>query len=105
MAITKTSRVERVLIVLNEDGSLKGAHQEQEEMLAEDGTILSQRQLLPEPLTPETLAAALPSQAALAAQVEALLASLASVTADRDAKAGRITELEAQVAAMQGASP
>lgn len=119
MAIVKTTRVERVLIVLAADGTLKGAHQEREEVIAEDGAVLSQRQLPPEPLTGDALAAVLPSQSALSSQVGSLQAALAEMTADRDAQARmasaaeafgndlsqRVSALEAQIAAMQGASP
>lgn len=94
MALAKSARVERVLIVFGPDGTLKGAHQEREEIISEDGAILSQRQLPPEPLTPGALAALMPEQAVLIAQVAVLQEVLATVTNDRDIKSAALAESE-----------
>ena len=74
-----TIHVERVLIVLNPDGTLKGAHQESLQTY-DDG---SARQLPASGLDAATLAAILPDQAALAAQVQALTVERDAATAIR----------------------
>lgn len=94
MTILKTIYAERVLIVLNADGSIKGAHQDRIETISEGDNIISQRMLGAEALEPATLAAVLPDRAALVAQVQ----QLADVTAERDA-------LRAQVTSLQQSSP
>lgn len=85
MAITRTTYPERVLIVLAADGSLRGAHQEQIETIADGGDVISTRQLSASPLDAATLATVLPDAAALLAQVQSLTDQLAAVTAERDA--------------------
>lgn len=75
MAITRNTYVERVLITLNQDGSVRAAHQESISVLTEDGEVLSTRQEIAVPLAPETLATLLPDQAALLAQISALQAA------------------------------
>ena len=81
MAIEKTAYVERVLIVLNADGTLKGAHQELLEVYADAGTVVASRQLPAAPLDAATLATALPSQSALLSQVAALTPQRSDETA------------------------
>lgn len=78
MSMHKSTYIERVLIVLNPNGSLKGAQQESLATIRDGETVLATVQ---EPLTALTevaLAQALPTQGAL-------LAQLAAVTAERDA--------------------
>ena len=41
MALTKTTYVERVLIVLNEDGTYKAAHKETQDVVRDGETVLS----------------------------------------------------------------
>ena len=77
MSIQKTSYIERVLIALHPDGSIKGAHQESLLVVKDGETVLSTTQLGAVGLTAEALALALPAQGAL-------LAQLAAVTAERD---------------------
>jgi len=77
MSIQKTSYIERVLIALHPDGSIKGAHQESLLVVKDGETVLSTTQLGAVGLTAEALALALPTQGAL-------LAQLAAVTAERD---------------------
>lgn len=101
MAITTTSYVERVLIVLNEDGSLKGAHQEQLTINRDGSTVINAFQGLPEPLTAGTLASVLPAQTALAAQVQELTIVLAEITAARDAAVATIAERDATIADLE----
>lgn len=93
MAITDTSYTERVLIVLNPDGSLKGVHQERLREVRDGNSLLSASQLPAEPLAAETLAAVLPQQAALLAQIAALVV-------ERDAAVA-----EAAALRQPGASP
>lgn len=94
MAITRTSYPERVMIVLNADGSLKGAHQESLERLEEDGVLLQERQLSAVPVVAATLASVLPDTATLQAQIMALTAERDAAVAERDA-------LQAQIASLQ----
>lgn len=86
MALTRTIYPERVLIVLNPDGSMKGAHQETLEVLAEDGVTIHTRHHAAAPLDAASLAGVLPNTAALLA---------ASATAQT-----RIAELEKQLASL-----
>lgn len=51
----KRTHIERVLIVLNEDGTLKAAHQESLERVFDGDEIYAERQLGAEPLDGETL--------------------------------------------------
>lgn len=82
--ITETSRTERVLIVLNPDGSLKGAHGERlHEVRSSDGNLIAARQTV-EPYSAAALEAALPGVAALTARVLELEASEASLTSARN---------------------
>lgn len=111
MALSQETYVERVLIVLNPDGTLKGAHQESLEVIKNDGEAVSEKQLAAAPLDTETLASILPDQAALAAQVQVLTDDLAAMTAERDAlsaQAGNpsgggeaVTALQARIALKQ----
>lgn len=84
MAIARTSYPERVLIVLNADGSLKGAHQETLEQVIDGADVLSAKMLPAAPLDAATLASVLPSQGALAAQVQALTAERNALQTERD---------------------
>lgn len=85
MTITRTSYPERVLIVLNADGTLKGAHVEHLEILADGGDVLQSRQLPAVALNGDALAGLLPEQSALLAQVQALTDALTAANAARDA--------------------
>ena len=44
MPITRTAYPERILIVLNPDGTMKGAHQEAIETIADGAEVLSVKQ-------------------------------------------------------------
>lgn len=85
MAITKTTYVERVLITLAQDGSLKGAHQESISEIKDGAVVLAQKMEAAEPLDAITLAEILPDHAALIAEIAALNISLSEATAERDA--------------------
>lgn len=56
MTMTQTSYVERLVIVLNADGTLKGAHSESLETIANDGTTIVERMLDAEPITAAQIA-------------------------------------------------
>lgn len=94
MAITKTSYVERVLIVLNPDGTLKGAHSQTLDAIVEDGVVLKESQGDAVPVDAASLASVLPDQASLVAQVQAL-------TADRDAHDAEKAALQAEIDALK----
>lgn len=108
MAITVTSYPERILIVLNPDGSLKGAHQERLETIVDGETVINAKQLGAEPLDEAALVAVLPDQAALAAQVQSLtdqVAALEAAKADLEGQLGQqggpivsVTPYQARVA-------
>lgn len=83
MALTKTEFTERVLIVLNEDGSFRGAHKEGLSILRADGVVVNVMQGSPEPLQAGDLEALLPSLADLIAALDA--ANQALETASNDA--------------------
>lgn len=73
----KESHIERVLIVLNPDGSLKAAQGERlERVLDDDGSVVAERYLPAEPLTEETLAKVLPDKARLIADLSLALADI-----------------------------
>ncbi|MBM3552154.1 MAG: hypothetical protein FJX45_10380 [Alphaproteobacteria bacterium] len=84
---------ERVLIVLNQDGSLKGAHQERIDQVVVDGEIVYTRQLAAEPLDSVALASVLPTQGALMAELAAAHASI-------EEKATALEQAETQLAAL-----
>lgn len=91
MTITRTTYTERVLIVLNPDGTLKGAHSEAVEIVRDGDEVLSAKQVPAAPIDATALASVLPDQAALVAQVAAL-------TAERDAlvaQAGQAQQAQA----------
>lgn len=71
MALTQEIYTERVLIVLNPDGSFRGAHQEKFRRVMDGETVLQAIQSPAEPVTAETLASVLPGQASLLAQLAA----------------------------------
>lgn len=96
MPITNTTHVDRVLIVLNPDGTLKGAHAEKLRRVADGATVLQETIMPAEPLTADMLAAVIPKQAALAAQVAALAAERdAAVAAKAQAEAALATAVDA----------
>lgn len=86
MPITRTTYAERILIVLNPDGTMKGAHQEAIETIADGADVLSVKQTAAAPLDAATLAAVLPDQGSLLSQVQTLTDALATMTTDRDAE-------------------
>ena len=108
MALTEISYPERVLIVLNADGTLKGAHQERLREIR-DGDVLITASMLPaEPVAAETLAAILPS-GTLAAQVQSLIGQLTtyqtaeqSLTEQVGTLTSEKTAVEAVVVSLQG---
>lgn len=105
MPITKSSYVERILIVLNEDGTVKGAHQNSLNTIHEDGAILRQIQGDAVAMDAATLAAVLPDQAALLAQVQALMAERDALQATVDGHAAEVAALQAQIDAHQPQPP
>lgn len=84
MAITDTTYVERILIVLNEDGTFKAAHKESQRVVKDGDTILSRSLAPASALAANDLAGVLPDSAALVAQVAALQSDLAFMTQERD---------------------
>ncbi len=76
MTITKSQWVERILIVRNEDGSIKGAQQEQFVIVRDGDSIISSQQLAAEPVDPRILAGLIDSGP--------IISQLAQVTAERD---------------------
>lgn len=85
MTITKTSYVERVLIVLNADGTLKGAHSQTLDAIVEDGVVLRETQGDAVPVDAASLSIALPDKGALVEQVQALTSERDSLATERDA--------------------
>lgn len=83
MALTKQTFIERILIVLNSDGSFKGAHQESLTLIEDDNTVMSSVQEPAVGLTASALLQVLPNQAALLAQLDEL-------TKERDALLAKV---------------
>lgn len=79
--MAKISYVERLLIALNEDGTVKGAAQYK--MTKWDDPEIPDKPGDAEPLDPAAIAVALPAQAALLAQVGALQAACRAETSAR----------------------
>ena len=77
MALSEISYVERVLIVLNPDGTFKGAHAEQLREIRDGDKVLSAQQTTT-PLTADALTTVLPDTATM-------LTSIKSIEAERDA--------------------
>lgn len=92
MTITQTDYVERVLIVLNPDGSFRGAHAERLREVREDGMVISARQDV-QPLGPDDLTAVLPNAAVLMTDLAASERTLAAVIAERDALQAKLDTL------------
>lgn len=90
----RTTYVERVMIVLNPDGTLKGAHQDKLERITSNGETLVERMLGAEPLDAAALASVLPDHAALAAQVQAL-------TDERDDLAAKLAAANDEIEALK----
>lgn len=84
MALTKTTYTERVLIVLNEDGTFKAAHKETQDVVRDGETVISRTLAPAAPLAEADLAGVLPDAAALTAQLVAKDAELVAMTAERD---------------------
>lgn len=97
MALQRSSRVERVLLVLSETGVLRGAHQERIETITEDGAVIQVRQLAAEPLDAAALAGVLPGEATLLAQIGTLTAERDAAVAALSAAESRVSELEARL--------
>lgn len=94
MSLEKTTYVERVLIVLNSDGTLKGAAQYSLSTITDDGEVISTQDGAAEVVNEATLASLLPDTATLTAQVSQLQAELTTSTE-------QISTLEAQIATLQ----
>lgn len=75
MALSERTYIERILVVLNADGTIRGAHQERIREILDDGAVLSVRSIPAEPVDGTALASALP-QAALLAQISDLTTRL-----------------------------
>jgi hypothetical protein len=83
----EVSYVERVLIVLNPDGTLKGAHQETLNEVRKDGAVIATQYLPAAPLDAEALKAILPDRAAAIAQaanLQDVVATLSQALADKN---------------------
>lgn len=84
MTIIKVEYPRDIAICLNADGSLIGAHQCRYRSFIEDGVEHDPKMLDAEPIDAKTLAAVLPGQAKLMAQVQGLVDELKATAADRD---------------------
>lgn len=81
MALTDTAYVERVLIVLNQDKTMKAAHQERRRTVSDGETVIADTMLGAEPLDVSTLAVVLPDSAVLIAENQRLQAELSAALA------------------------
>lgn len=98
MALEKQEYVERIVIVLNPDGTLKGAHQETLTHYVDDGTIVASRQQTPVGVDSATLSRIVPASSVLLAQVQHLLA-------DKTELSTMVTELAVEVARKREKGP
>ena len=107
MAITDTSRVERVVIVLDPATSkFKGAHEERLREIRDGDDILSAQYLPASSVSEQALASILPASASLLAQLQAATDVIAEKNARIDDLERQVTDLSAQLIAMsQGGSP
>lgn len=94
--MAKTKYVERLLIVLNRDGSLKGAAQYP--LTVWDDPEIPDKQGDGEVVDPETLAAILPDRAGALAQLSQALALVDADKKEIDRLAGDLQRAEADVA-------
>jgi len=105
MTPTVTSYVERVTIVLNPDGSVKGAMQESLQTIADTSvtppTILQAQMLPAVPIAPATLAAVLPAQASALSQVSTLQQQVTTLTAELATATTSLATATSQLAAFQ----
>lgn len=90
MALTKATYTERVLLVLNEDGSFKGAHKEMQDVVKDGDTVISRTLAPAAPLAEADLAGVLPDVAALTAQLAAANVALTAMTKERDELAAKL---------------
>lgn len=81
MALTDISYVERVLIVLNPEGTLKAAHQETRRTVSDGATVIADTMLGAEPLDAATLASVLPLSSVLIAENQRLQSELSAALA------------------------
>ncbi len=100
MAITKSQWVERILIVKNEDGTLRGAHQEQIIVIRDGDQVLSAQQLPAETVSAEALDG-LVDASTLVAQVDSLIDQLRIVSEERDNAVSQTTALQSQIATLE----
>lgn len=100
MTIVKIDYAERVLIVLNPDGSFKGAHQERHVVVKDGDQVLSESMSLPEPLSPEALATVLPDQAALASQIVSMQSALDSLANENTTLAADKSDRDTRIASL-----
>lgn len=100
MTLSTATFVERAVIVLNPDGSMRGAHQESLRRISEDGATIQETILPAVPLDAASLATVLPTQAAALAQAAALQTALAEAQqATAAANDGRDAAVAAKAAA------
>lgn len=98
MALSERTYIERVLVVLNADGTICGAHQERIREILDDGTVLSVRPIPAEPVDGTALASVLP-QTALLAQIADLTARLDEMQRAKDAAELALAAAQTQTAA------
>jgi hypothetical protein len=91
---------ERVLIVLNPDGTVKAAQMEQLELFENS----SSRQHMPEALDAQALSAVLPDVAMLIKQAADLTATVTVLTRERDAAVMRSKALQSRAAELEAAA-
>ena len=103
MAITDTTHLERVLIVLNPDGTLKAACAQSLRVVSDGDTILSAHQLDPVAIDGAALQAVIPTAPLLAqlqtmtVERDAALADKAQSIMERDTAVSQSTELATQI--------
>lgn len=71
--LEKSSYVERVLIVLNSNGTIKGAHSQTLDTISEDGIELRVSQGDPQPVSADAIGVVLPTLAQAISQIQSLI--------------------------------
>lgn len=101
MALEEQTWIERVLIVFNPDGTLRGAQQIRMTAIFRDGVrMAADQEYAAEPLDGETLATALPAVAALTAQCAAQLTTMEAQQLENERMQQLVAEADRALAVM-----
>lgn len=98
MAIEEKTRIERLLIVFNDDGTVKAAHQQKLTSVTGTSIPIPDVQGDAEPVTPDAVVTLFPDRASLLTQVQGLLDNVAALTELRIRLETSVTNLTDELA-------